>query len=110
MTCPFVHTLHRKTISTLLQFTFHLLFIKSTFENSVSLKNNKNTRNCSYLVTKTLAFHVLFYKLIFFETLIIFLSPTIELITKVFCKSSHDSYQFNTGIGFSCFFRKRPMP
>ena len=35
MTCPFVHTLHRKTISTLLQFIKYLVFYIQGVENLV---------------------------------------------------------------------------
>ena len=37
-------------------------------------------RNCQYLVKATLVVYLIFYKLIFFETLIIFLEPKIKLI------------------------------
>ena len=37
-------------------------------------------RNYRYLVKTTVAVNQIFYKLIFFETLIIFLQPTIKLI------------------------------
>ena len=69
-----------------LQFTFHFLFINSTRENFEPLKNNKSYCNyCRYLVKMTLAVNQIFYKLIFFETLIRFLEPsTIELITEIF--------------------------
>ena len=56
------------------------LVIKQTFENSTPLRNNKKTlfneNNCSVCLIRP--------KLIFFETLIIFLEPTLKLITGMF--------------------------
>ena len=47
-------------------------------------KTIKTLRNCRYLVKMTLVVYLIFYKLIFFETLIIFLELTIKLITGIF--------------------------
>ena len=47
-------------------------------------KTIKTLRNCRYLVKMTLVVYLIFYKLIFFETLIIFLELTIKLITRIF--------------------------
>ena len=51
---------------------------------SHSKTKKKTLRNCRYLVKTTLAIYLIFYKLIFFESLIIFLEPTIKLITGIF--------------------------
>ena len=37
-----------------------------------------------YLVKTTLAFYIIFYKLIFFESLIVFVEPTIKLMAVIF--------------------------
>ena len=55
-------------------------------------------RNYRYLVKTTVAVNQIFYKLIFFETLIIFLQPTIKLIIN----------DDGTSAFFRCFFRKIP--
>ena len=56
-----------------------------TFQNSAPFKNNKKTlKNCRYWVKTTLAVYLTFYKLIFSETFIIFLEPTIKLNTGIF--------------------------
>ena len=47
-------------------------------------KTIKNTKNLLVLVELTLAICLTFYKLISFETSIIFLEPKIKLITGVF--------------------------
>ena len=47
-------------------------------------KQLETLRNCRYLVKTTLLVYLFFYKLIFFETLIIFLESTIKLITGIF--------------------------
>ena len=47
-------------------------------------KHLKTLKNCRYLVKTTLAVDLIFYKHIFFETLIIFLESTIKLITGIF--------------------------
>ena len=47
-------------------------------------KQWKTLRNCRYLVKTTLAIYLIFYKLIFFETLIIFLESAIKLIKGIF--------------------------
>ena len=47
-------------------------------------KTIKNAKKLSYLVKTTLAVYLIFSKLIFFETLIMFLEPTIKLITGIF--------------------------
>ena len=41
-------------------------------------------KNCQYLAKTTLGVCLIFYKLIFFETLIVFLESTIKLITRIF--------------------------
>ena len=47
-------------------------------------KTTKTLRNCLYLVKTTLFVDLIFHKLIFFESLIIFPEPTIKLITRIF--------------------------
>ena len=47
-------------------------------------KTIKNAKNCRYLAKTTLAIYLIFYKLIFFETLIIFLESSIKSITGIF--------------------------
>ena len=41
-------------------------------------------RKCRFLMKTTLAIYQIFYKLTFYETLVIFLEPTIKLITGIF--------------------------
>ena len=48
------------------------------------IQKKKKLRNCQYLVKTTFAVYLVFYKLIFFESLIIFLKPTLKLITRIF--------------------------
>ena len=65
--------------------TFHFQFINCIFQSSSPFKNNKKTpRHCRDLVKITLTVYLILYKLIFFETLIIFLEPRIKLITEMF--------------------------
>ena len=47
-------------------------------------KQQKTLRNSWHLVKTTLAVYLIFYKLVFFETLIIFRDTTIKLITGIF--------------------------
>ena len=47
-------------------------------------KKQKTLRNCRYLVKATLVLYLIFKKLILFETLIIFLEPTLKFITRIF--------------------------
>ena len=47
-------------------------------------KQQKTLKNCWYLVETTLAIYLAFYKLIFFESLIIFLESTIKLFIGIF--------------------------
>ena len=47
-------------------------------------KQSKTLKNCQYLVKTTLAVYLLFYKLIVFESLIIFVEPAIKLIAGIF--------------------------
>ena len=47
-------------------------------------KKKKTLRNCQYLVKTTLVVYLIFDKLIFFETLIIFLESKIKSITGIF--------------------------
>ena len=48
------------------------------------IQKQKTLINCRYLVKTTLAVYLIFCKLMFFETLIIFLESTIKLITGIF--------------------------
>ena len=60
-------------------------------------------RNCQYLVKTTLAVYLIFYKLIFLGTLLIFLKPTIKLITEIFdCKINNNSYYDGTSAFVRC--------
>ena len=54
------------------------------FSKFCAIQKQKALRNCRYLVIATLVVYLIFYKLIFFETLTIFLESTIELITGIF--------------------------
>ena len=47
-------------------------------------KQLKTLRNCWYLVKTTLAVYLSFYKLLFFESFIVFREPTIKLVTEIF--------------------------
>ena len=47
-------------------------------------KQQKTLGNSWHLVKATLAVYLIFYKLVFFETLIIFREATIKLITGIF--------------------------
>ena len=65
-------------------------FFKKLDKQRQSLSPNTNNFlaffivNCRYLVKTTLIADLIFYKLKFFESLIIFLEPTIKLITGIF--------------------------
>ena len=59
-------------------------------------------RNCRYLVKTTLAVYPIFYKLIFFETLIMFLESTIKVITEIFISESNsNSYHDGTSASYN---------
>ena len=91
---------HRKIIRTYLCVTYHFLFIYCTFQNSAPIKNNKKRSEIVSIWWKC-AIYLIFYKLIFFGSLIIFLEPTIKLITGI----------FDSTIPFcDIFFRKRIAP
>ena len=46
-------------------------------------KQEKTLRNDRYLVKTTLVVNLIVYKIIFFETFIVFLEPTIKVITRI---------------------------
>ena len=72
-----------KTISILFCIIFPFLFINWTFPNSAPFKNNtKHYKNLSVFGEMASAIYQTFYKLIFYETLIIFLELEIKLITQ----------------------------
>ena len=50
------------------------------------LPHSKTIKNGihGYFVKKTLTVYLIFYKLVFFESLIIFLEPKVKLITRIF--------------------------
>ena len=76
-------------------------------------KQQKTLRNCRYLVKATLVAYLIFYKLMFFESLIIFLQPLIKLITGIFDlqKINNNSYRDGASVFFfSVFFRRGPAP
>ena len=61
------------------------------------------------MLKATLAVYLIFDKLIFFESLIIFLEPTIKLIKEYsICKSNNNSYHHGTSAFFDVFFEKDP--
>ena len=57
-----------------------------------------------------LAVYLIFYKLIFFESLIIFLESTIKLITGIFPKVIIILIMTAQVLFFNVFFQKRPAP
>ena len=61
--------------------TFHFLFIHCPFQNSASFKNNSKTKTKK---KTALVVYLIFYKLKFFESFIMFLEPTIKLITGIY--------------------------
>ena len=65
-----------------LHFTSYLSI--ALFKILSNSKTIKTLTNCRYLVKTTLAVNLIFCKLIFFETLIIFVELTIKLITGIF--------------------------
>ena len=54
------------------------------FRKFYLIQKQKTLRKCRYLVKTTFAVYLIFYKLIFFETLVIFIDSTIKLITEIF--------------------------
>ena len=61
------------------------------------------------MVKTTVAVYLIFYKLIFFESLIMFLEPTIKLITGIFdLQSNNNSYHDGTSAFVRYFFEKDP--
>ena len=54
------------------------------FPKFCPIRKQKTPRNCWYLVKTTLAVYLIFYKLVFFKSLIIFLESTIKLIAEIF--------------------------
>ena len=72
-------------------------------------KTIKTLRNCWYLVKTTPAVHLkLFYKFMFFETLIILLESTIKFITGYLISKSNNSYHDSTSAFFNVFLLKNP--
>ena len=69
--------------------------------HSKTIRNDKTKNN------KTLTVYLIFYKLIFFENVIIFLEPTIKLITGI---SNNNSYHDGTSAFYRYIFGKRPAP
>ena len=61
-----------------LHFTSYLSIALSKILPNSKNKKKKTLRNCWYFVKTTLAVYLSFYKLTFFETLIIFLESTIN--------------------------------
>ena len=69
------------------------------------------------MIKTTLAVYLIFYKLIFFESLIIFIEPTIKLITGIFDFQNNNSYLISKTIIlimmaqvlFSIFFFKKDL-
>ena len=59
----------------------------------------------------TVVVYLIFHKLIFFESLFIFLEPTIKLITRIFdLQSNNNSYHDGTSAFFDIFFKKKTLP
>ena len=59
---------------------------------------------CWYLVKTTLAVYLIFDKIIFFESLIIFLEPVNKLFTGILIfKSNNNSYHDDTSVFFNDF-------
>ena len=71
-------------------------------------KQKKETlRNCRYLVKTTLVVYLFFHKLLFFETLIIFLESTIKLIIGIFdLQNNNNSYHDSTSAFLRCYSEK----
>ena len=90
-----------------LHFTFYLsIALSKILPYSKTVKNTKKT---------TLAVYQTFYKLVFFETLIMLLEPTTKLITEIqkylICKSNINFYQDVTGVFSRRFvFSKKTPP
>ena len=73
-------------------------------------KQQKMLRNCRYLMKTTVIVYLFFYKLTFCETLIIFLEPTIKLITGIFiCQNNNNFCHDGTSALFRCFFQKSTL-
>ena len=61
------------------------------------------------MVKTTLAVYLIFYRLMFFETLIISLETAIKLITEnLICKSNNNSYNNGTSAFYDVFWEKDP--
>ena len=64
---------------------------------------------CWYLVKTTLAVYLIFDKIIFFESLIIFLEPVNKLFTGILIfKSNNNSYHDDTSVFFNDFDKEDP--
>ena len=64
---------------------------------------------CWYLVKTTLAVYLIFDKIIFFESLIIFLEPVNKLFTGILIfKSNNNSYHDDTSVFFNDFDEEDP--
>ena len=72
----------RKVIRT--KFCISLPIYPLHFPKFCPIPKQKTLRNCRCLVKTNPTIYLIFYKLVFFETLIIFLEPTIKSITGIF--------------------------
>ena len=83
-------------------------YISIPMPHSKTMKNAKNLKTCRYLVKTTIAAYLIFYKLIFFESLIIFLEPTMKLITgTLICKSNNNFCHHGTSAFSQRFLPKK---
>ena len=92
--CQFFENCQRNTIASKKTFTENSLqrnfslhftsYLSIALSKILPHSKKKKLRNCQYLVKTTFAVYLVFYKLIFFESLIIFLKPTLKLITRIF--------------------------
>ena len=81
----FLKNYRRNTVASTLTFTrkSNSYVINHTLENSTPFKTTKALTSCWYFMKTILVVYPIFYKLIYFETSIIFREPIIKLIREI---------------------------